>query len=360
MFKSKGRIQIPMILIFCIFAGCASMPAKHEPVFFPPLPAEPHLQYLTTYNKAEDILKKPSAFATYVLGEKRKLTEIVKPYGITTHAGKIYICDTKSPVIHVLDPKNKIYAALGVGVIRKPINIFFDSDGTAFVADAELNQVVVFDSEGRYLRSMGDSTKIHPSDVAVKGEELFVCDIKTHSILVWNKNTGEEIRSIGKPGSAEGDFFQPTNIAFDSEGCLYVSDTGNFRIQKLDLDGKVVKVFGGIGFSLGKFSRPKGIALDDQDQLFALDTAFENVQIFDKEGRLLLFFGEPGSKPWQINMPAKIALSRDLIDYYQPMADQNFHIEYLVYITSQFGKNKVNVYGFGHYQAPDQKNPNIN
>ncbi len=345
---SKFR-SILLPLIFILMSGCAKRPPAAPTVFYPSLPAEPRLQFLKSYSKAEDVLKAPGAVSSFILGDKEEKIEFVKPYGVAARNGRIYVCDTKRMCVHVLNPGAHQYEVMGRNILKKPINIAFDESGRSYVADTSLKQILVFDAEGRYLKSLGDPLMIRPTDVAVSGDELYVCDIRNHVIRVWNRETGEELRTVGEAGSQEGELFHPTNIVVDKEGYLYVSDTGNFRVQKFDDQGNHFFTYGGIGFSLGKFARPKGIALDDQGRLYVVDSGFENIQIFDQEGRLLLFFGEPGNQPGQINLPAKVTVSRELTDYYQQFAEAGFELEYLVFVTSQYGLNKVNIYGFGRY-----------
>ena len=47
------------------------------------------------------------------------------------------------------------------------------------------------------------------------------------------------------------------------------------------------------------------------------------------------------------SLPAKIFIDYDDLKYFQPYADPNFELEYLVFVTNQFGNRMVNVYGFG-------------
>ncbi|NOY67900.1 MAG: hypothetical protein GXP53_00170, partial [Deltaproteobacteria bacterium] len=88
---------------------------------------------------------------------------------------------------------------------------------------------------------------------------------------------------------------------------------------------------------------------DKQDNLYAVDAAFENVQIFDKKGQLLLFFGGSGTGSGKLYLPAGISIDYKNVKYFSKFADPNFALEYLIYVTSTYGKNKLNVYGFGKW-----------
>ena len=56
---------------------------------------------------------------------------------------------------------------------------------------------------------------------------------------------GKFITSWGSSGSGQGQFIAPTGIAVDLKtGNVYVSDTGNNRIDKFTPDGKFMMSFG--------------------------------------------------------------------------------------------------------------------
>ncbi len=83
-------------------------------------------------------------------------------------------------------------------------------------------------------------------------------------------------------------------------------DTGNFRIQVLDPEGKPLSVFGQAGDGPGSLQRPKGIAVDSEGHVYVVDAAFNNFQIFDRSGQLLLDVGAVGTGPGTFWMPAGI------------------------------------------------------
>ncbi len=104
------------------------------------------------------------------------------------------------------------------------------------------------------------------------------------------------IRSIGTPGSGNGQFLGPKNIALDAEGNLYVADSDNGRIQKFDPTGKFVFAFGTksppntIG-PAGTFAEPWGIAVDQAGNIYVADTWNHRIQKFDATGKFLTMWG---------------------------------------------------------------------
>ena len=102
---------------------------------------------------------------------------------------------------------------------------------------------------------------------------------------------------------------------------------------------------GSYGRGLGEFVRPKGIAVDRESNLFVVDAGFENAQIFNKEGKLLMFFGGNYKGPGDMWLPAKVALDYDNLKYFQKYVDAAFKLKYLIFVTNQFGPDKLSIYG---------------
>lgn len=327
--------------------------AESQPLLYPPLPQTPRLQFLKSYETQEDFGQKESRFARFVFGKHRERSTLGKPYGIAAGPGRVYVCDTGTGDVRVIDMRRKETRWLGraAGIkLEKPINIAIDEDGYKFVADSALKRVVAFGPDDDYLRAY-ELPGWKPTDVAASARELFVLDIENHKIQVVDRSSGTVVRSIGEPGSREGQMFKPTNIARDREGNLYVSDTINFRIQKFSADGKFVSSIGQLGRRPGDFARPKGIALDRAGRLYVVDAGFDNVQIFDKDGAPLLFFGGTGNDEGQMYLPAKVAIdyTPENLALFKPQAHPRLKLEYLVWVTNQYGPRRVAVYGFGEW-----------
>lgn len=353
--KAKALIlSLGYCLAILFLAGCVATPEgkleSSDPVFYPPLPNPPRIQYLTTFSSSNDVSRAKSDFASFLVGEEDDNNYITKPYGVQMHGGKIYVVDSGAAGYVILDLVNQKFDVIrdhGGGQIKKAINISIDTDGSKYITDTQRNQVLIFDKNERFVRAFGVKGQFRPVDTAISGDKLFVADVQDHEIEVLDKHSGALLYSFGKAGSAEDQFYHPTNIAIGPDNHLYISDTSNFRIQKFTMEGQYVRSFGSIGVNLGQFSRPKGIALDREGNFYAVDAGFENVQLFNPEGDLMMFFGAPGGLPDSINLPADIEIDYDHVALFEGYAHPDFKLEYIIFVTSQFGRNKVNVYGFG-------------
>jgi len=359
-----GSINHRINLLFAIFifasilSGCAGFSDKNaDDIFYPPLPDAPRIQYLTSFSDPRDLTKDGTGFSDFVLGTEEKGAMLIKkPYGVTIRDGVIYVVDIRGPGYALFDLKNKkfdvIYGSFS-GKMRKPINITIDADGTKYISDTIRSLVLVYDKTNTFLKIIGDGESFKPSDVLIVDNKLFITDIKNHRVVVLDKTTNQQLYTIGTVGSKEGELFYPTNLALGPDNNIYVSETGNFRVQKFTLDGKFLKSFGKVGTGLGQFARPKGVAVDRQGRMHVVDAAFENVQIMNSDGKLLMFYGEPGPARANLNLPTDIYIDYDNVDYFRQYAKPGFELQYIILVASQFGDSKVNVFGFGRMKDMD-------
>lgn len=63
-------------------------------------------------------------------------------------------------------------------------------------------------------------------------------------------------------------------------GDVFVTDTGNQRIQKFDREGNFVTQWGGFGNSEGQFNFPYGLIVDPKGHVFVVDSGNMRVQHF--------------------------------------------------------------------------------
>jgi DNA-binding beta-propeller fold protein YncE len=303
---------------------------------------------------------------------------ILKPYGIATHGDKIYLCDTGAGAVDVLDLKTRdlrYFTSAGDGLLVTPVNAAVDDDGTLYVADPARGQVLVYGKDEAYQGAFGEringvarahtpqvaqttavvevKDEMKPTDVALFGDRLYVTDLKTHCVRVFSKADRKQLYTIPRDpvgAEAKSRLYSPANLTVDSQGRVFVSDMGAFRVQQYAADGTYLRQFGqGGGDRPGEFSRPKGVAVDREGRLYVVDAATQVVQMFDAEGQLLLYFGEPqGEAPGMLDLPAKVAIDYEHVSQFTSYAAPDFQIEYLVLVTSQVGDRKLSVFGFGH------------
>jgi len=346
------RIAAGICIASCLLCACnrqAVSPQSAESlVIFPPPPDTTRIQFLTQFSSSTDLVRKRGGFQKFLLGEEES-RDIIKPYGVTVHKEKVYICDTGVGGLEILDLNRRTFDYFvpgGKGQLQLPINCCLDERGYLYVADANRKQIVVFDSEHKYLHAFGEPGDFKPTDVAVYQDRIWVANVQDHAVYVYSTGDYTLIERIpGKEPGEEGFIRQSTNIAL-AKDILCVSDMGDFNVKKFSTDGKFLGLMGGYGNQPGRFTRPKGLALDRELNLYVVDAAFENVQIFNVQGDLLMHFGGSYGGQGAMWLPAGVEISYENLSYFQSYVDPSFELKYLIYVTNQYGPAKVNVYGF--------------
>jgi len=365
----RGLALAIVVLATCIFLGCQPGVVEQqrpEPVFFPPLPEKPRLQFLKSFSGPDDLgAVTTSSFEKFVLGEPEKKESISTPYGVAIFDGKIYACDFDKRTVVVLDLRKRTFSYLTKdSQLKRPVNIYIDENGTKYVADSEGGGVFVFDRNDNLSTILGKELNISPMDVVVRGSRCYVTDGRGKQVVVLDKNTGKEVTRIGKKSEstgedeplqhlAPGEFSLISHLALDGQENLYVTDMAGGRITEFDKSGTVKRTIGRLGRNIDEFGRPKGIAIDREDRIWVVDSfPGEVVKILDKQAQLLLFFGMSGREPWRMNLPVKVVLDYDNVELFEKYAIEGAKIEFLVLVSNQAGPNKINVYGFGSFPEP--------
>lgn len=113
----------------------------------------------------------------------------------------------------------------------------------------------------------------------------------------------------------DGLFRQPTDVTWDSQGNIYISDGYiNSRVAKYDKNGDWVKSWGEKGTGPGQFRIPHTIVADRNDNLYVGDRTNRRIQVFDTEGKFLRMFTIdvpplPGTKAVNGNTPTGARLA---------------------------------------------------
>jgi hypothetical protein len=358
---SEVRVVVTSLLVagllplWCLAPSLAAEEVGgDQPIFYPQPPNQPRIQFLKAYSSSLDLASERKGFRDFVFGgsqNERQLLE--KPYGLAVYNNSIFVTDARGNGYGIFDLANekaRLVQPQGAGALSKPINITIDVDGTRFVTDTNRNQIMVYDVADRFIRAIGTKDQFKPIDVAIKGDKLYVSDILNMQVVILDKATGEELSRFGGRGAEEGTFLHPTNLAFGPNDTLIVTDTGNFRLQEFDFEGNFIRSVGSVGNRPGNFSRPKGVAVDKDGIMYVVDSAFENVQILDAHGGALMAFGSPGAGPGTMNLPTVVKIDYDNVRYFEHLIAPGFEVEYLLLVASQFGDNKVAVFGYGSYE----------
>ena len=183
-----------------------------------------------------------------------------------------------------------------------------DEAGTIYITHqghngkAALDIVLVFDPQGKFVRSFGKDffPGGHGIDVRKEGNEEFLYFSNVSPVRTVVKTTlkGEVVWKKSFPTEAkvykDVNGFSPTNVAFKADGGFYVGDGyGSNYIHEYDKDANWVRTFGGAGVDRGKLQTPHGLWLDDRNKkdpkLIVADRANARLQYFSLDGKHLGF-----------------------------------------------------------------------
>jgi len=156
-------------------------------------------------------------------------------------------------------------------------------------------------------KGTGDGQFDLPSDVAVNSGNVYVVDSRNNRIQVFTTD-GNFITKWGSNGTGDGQFqYAITSIAADSSGNVYVVDSGNNRIQVFKLAnpcpvGKpqiapgvcFITKWGSKGTGDGQFNSPYGVAVDSLGNVYVSDSGNHRIQKFQNDGTFITKWGSPG------------------------------------------------------------------
>jgi len=252
------------------------------------------------------------------------------PTGIACDGkGDVWVVDTNNHRVQKFDGKLGGYMMKfgsrgnGEGQFNAPWGIAVDRvRGFVYVVDSANFRVQKFDLSGEFIMAWGsfgsgDGQFYFPRGIAVDQSDgsVYVVDMGNHRIQKFDTSTNVLPQLLTKwGGSAEaghassalareaGQLRSPWGIAVDGAGDVYVSDTGNHRIEKFDREGNFITQWGGFGNSDGQFNFPYGIAVDARGSVFVVDSGNTRVQQFMP--------AEEGSERLQEDAEASAELAR--------------------------------------------------
>lgn len=245
------------------------------------------------------------------------LVEFNKPFGIgiDKSSGKIYVTDTVKNEILMFKSDGSYVKKFGTRRLENPTGIDVVK-GKIYVSNSTKHRITVFNKKGKYIKDFGfvedpenEKRLKRPTGLTIdeKRKRVYVVDTKGHSIKVYDLE-GKFLKAFGERGGGKAEFNYPIAIHVDKEGKLYVGDTLNYRVQILNKKGKFIRQFGGPGQTLGSLPRPKGITTDQQGRIYVTDGYLQVIQVFSPKGEMLFFFGRPGQYNNQFQLPAEIEI----------------------------------------------------
>lgn len=238
---------------------------------------------------------------------------LVKPMDVARIGEFIYVSDTGNKQIQVFDQSGTPINTFGgqgtkEGEFQFPYGIDGDSDGKVYVADLYNGKISIFDKKGEFLQYFEEKSEekviTSPGGLRIVDNKLYLTDIETHKVIVFDLD-GNKLAEIGEPGEADGQFIAPNNVAIDDDGNVYVSDSGNNRIQIFDKNGKFQRIINGSTDGKGQsiFINPRGVGVDGRGNVYIVNNLSHNVYVFDKNGVQEKILGGMGTENDKLYLP---------------------------------------------------------
>jgi len=255
---------------------------------------------------------------------------LASPLGIAVDRwNNIYIADTLNHRIRYIEVRTgRIYTVAGTGKpgffndggnadmagLRGPTGLAIDHHGNLYIADTGNHRIRMLTPKG-YLHTIagngsrgyeGEGSRAkatalnNPTAVAINSRgEIFIADTGNHRIRKIDRTTGILTTVVGKGEAGDdGDFGlagnarlnKPSAIIFDKHDNLYIADTKNHKIRFVDSIKNLIFTFAGNGKSgfcgdnnYGRtgdicFNDPTGLALDRFGRLYVSDTDNQRIR----------------------------------------------------------------------------------
>ena len=207
-----------------------------------------------------------------------------------------------------------LYMGEGIGVARNSKNHVF-----AYTRSGESSRVFEFDPTGNFIREIGKGLYGFSMAHAVRvdsEDSIWAVDEGTDMVVKFNPR-GRVTMLLGRRPESHGfdatlprgtpapaaqpyRFGRPTDVAWDAEGNIFVSDGyTNSRVVKYDKNGRFVRSVGSRGSEPSQLNTPHSIQTDRNGNVYVGDRGNRRIQVFSNDLTLRAIYDHVGA-PWAL------------------------------------------------------------
>jgi len=234
--------------------------------------------------------------------------EISDPNGITVFNNNVYICDTHNMRVLKFSTSGRYITEYGKKSLGRDFNteeIDFDKEGNMYVI--EHSGISKISSEGNLIASwenFGPDRFMDISDVYVDSSgNIFVVDSNNKYIIKLDSN-GNYMEHFVFSGKTE--ISTPRKFAIDSDGNILVTDSAENRVVKLNSKGEYIQQWGESWKIEGHYQSPYGVTADVYGNIYIADTNNQRIQKLNSNGQILKVWG--GLEEYDFSIPEKTAV----------------------------------------------------
>ncbi len=203
---------------------------------------------------------------------------------------EVYVSDRPAGTIYIYDRDGRYQREIALAQPLpgwQPLGVAFSKDGTLYVTDLSgAPKVLALDRAGKLVRTVGETEGLSfPNGVAVDAAGyVYVTDSNNGRLLVFDQ-TGTVVARIGR-GVDAGKLGLPRGVAIDGAGRVFVADTTGQVVQVYrgfkagDRSLESLGSFGTAGIGDGQFAFPNGLAVDGRGRVYVTDSGNDRVQIW--------------------------------------------------------------------------------
>jgi DNA-binding beta-propeller fold protein YncE len=254
--------------------------------------------------------------------------QFLRPHDVSFDSdGYVYISDRDRNDIQKFSANGTFIMKWGsegnkAGQFSVPYSIEIDSMDNIYVVDRGNDRIQKFDVNGTFIQQWDRPKNVNETDQEFASPEDMVVDRKTGNMYITDTGNERIVKldsnfsyilewgsDDGNPSNARGKFNHPHGIDVDSKGYVYVNELENPRIQKFDENGKFIMQWGSEGKGPGQFTPLlEHLEIDsNQDRIFMVDGALNpRIQVFNSDGNFTTSFGTQGNGDGEFSKPEHV------------------------------------------------------